>query len=911
LETQLVSFQELPSRLPSGIFVSSADVAVQFGALPRLGPAAIARAEQGILALAHASSVEVGTGHGVFVCDREQLDACVRGSVAGADAGDAAVACRRCLQKPSVAAMRGAGAVLPGPRLSGYAEGSAGEWVLTDSAFHVGAEACLALVAVAAAHPRAFAGVEVCAYGDLMQPMGEDADAGYLGRTDHVASMRSGADTSSADVSQKVREAETKLRRARELLARTMRGRPLLALPLVPSRFVHVGTMPELLQHCARDDDVLAAFPAPSAGIALGTWDVEKMDPPGTSRMPSVGADGVWGAAPGVGVGSCLLASRVGRGARVGAGSLVAHCDLGRLTVVGEGCLLHDVDLPHGARVPPGTFLHCVPLGAAAAAAAGLGSPRKSRDRDPLSGPRERPERRRRLLDLRRALRGGRGEEAREEHAVRRAGGGGGGAAGAGPGGGRRRLGGGRGEDHHAGARVPRRRHRRGGRRPRRWISSPGCGEGRRGRRRRAWRKEKEKPGAARLSVSISEALRTLAAHGPAVRRREALRGRVIGHAVGMLLAKDTPVEQWRARAPPLRAYRAREARAVCARAELCAPAGDKSAGLAVGRVALALASSDEETREAEAIARRALRDAVVAPFVRASAPLFGRRSVGESASETHAAERAVLGSRRVPGAAQPGGRVDGHAPVLPGARGLGVARRRAHRGKRRGIELRRERLHRARAAPPPRRGDGFGDDGFGGAGRRATGHGRGARRGGAVGDRRVDARAPAARRPHARVRAAASRRVPRGVPRGCAARGWPTGRRQTAPGPRRRAGGVHGDKRRGPRGARARGPAPRLGARRELRAGARAAARAARGRDAPPVGPGGARAGREVGGEVRSARRGRRRRRRRSGDGGARGDGDALGARRVQRRACGGADDDHRGGDGRTRSAARWRARG
>ena len=114
LETQLVSFQELPSRLPSGIFVSSADVAVQFGALPRLGPAAIARAEQGILALAHASSVEVGTGHGVFVCDREQLDACVRGAVAGADAGaaagDAAVACRRCLQKPSVAAMRASSA---------------------------------------------------------------------------------------------------------------------------------------------------------------------------------------------------------------------------------------------------------------------------------------------------------------------------------------------------------------------------------------------------------------------------------------------------------------------------------------------------------------------------------------------------------------------------------------------------------------------------------------------------------------------------------------------------------------------------------------------------------------------------------------------------------------------------------
>ena len=42
------------------------------------------------------------------------------------------------------------------------------------------------------------------------------------------------------------------------------------------------------------------------------------------------------------------------------------------MTVVGEGCLLHDVDVPKGSVVPPGTFLHCVPLGGAAAAAAGI-----------------------------------------------------------------------------------------------------------------------------------------------------------------------------------------------------------------------------------------------------------------------------------------------------------------------------------------------------------------------------------------------------------------------------------------------------------------------------------------------------------------------------------------------------------
>ena len=781
-----MSFQELPSRLPNGIFVSSADVAVQFGALPRLGPDAIARAREGILALAHASSVEVGTGHGVFVCEREQLDARVRAADAvvgdaDADAGDAseqnaadsfaAVACRRCLQKPSVAAMRAAGAVLPGPGWRGTG-GSAGEWVLTDSAFHVGADACSALVAVAAAHPRAFAGVEVCAYGDLMQPMGKDADTSYLGRTDHVASVSSGAERKGASDEKRAAEAEntvTKLRRARELLAETMRGRPLLALPLVPSRFVHVGTMPELLQHCVRDDDVLAAFPSPSAGIALGTWDVEKMDPAGTQRMPSVGADGVWGSAPGVGVGSCFLASRVGRGARVGAGSLLVHCDLGRQTVVGEGCLLHDVDLPHGARVPPGTFLHCVPLVAAAAAAAGV-PPRASSARDPSND-----------------LSGGGAcwtcialsvdDEVKKpgkstlcgvpvETAAARLG-----------------------LDPAEGDVVWAEGEARTTTLARVFPVGATAAEAASAaldliaRVRQKTSAAREKKIAARLSVSISEALRSLAAHGAAVRRREALRGRVIGHTVGMLLAKDTPVEQWRVRAPPLRACRVREAREVCARAELCSPAArsaeeEKGAARASTRQARARPRRARARvigrRDARGGGDRARRVArhdrrAVRPRERASvreAKPFGRRrrsrasgDVGRKKRTDKNVSRAVRSSRRVPGAAQPGGRVDGHAPLLPRARGRGASRRRAHGGERRWFELRR------RQALPPHRRDGFGAHGWLRAGRRSAGHGRRARRGGADRDRRVDARAPATRRPHARVRAPESRGVSRGVP--------------------------------------------------------------------------------------------------------------------------------------------------
>ena len=595
-----MSFQELPSRLPSGIFVSSADVAVQFGALPRLGPAAIARAEQGILALAHASSVEVGTGHGVFVCDREQLDACVRSAVAGADAGDAPSRAGGACKNPPSRRCAAAGAALPGPRLSGYAEGSAGEWVLTDSAFHVGAEACLALVAVAAAHPRAFAGVEVCAYGDLMQPMGEDADSGYLGRTDHVASMRSGADTSSADVSQKLREAETKLRRARELLAQTMRGRPLLALPLVPSRFVHVGTMPELLQHCARDDDVLAAFPAPSAGIALGTWDVEKMDPPGTSRMPSVGADGVWGAAPGVGVGSCLMASRVGSGARASARAASSRT----ATWAGR---------PSWARAACCTTWTCRTRARPAGHLPALRAARRRRRRrrgpglaEEVAGrlrPRERPERRRRLLDLRRALRGGRGEEAREEHAVRV-------------------------PVEAAAVRLGLDPAEEGGVV---WAE----GEARTTTLARVFPVAATAAEAASAALDLVARVRRGTARQATARprkKRKARRRALVGvHLGGAARAggaraggaaprrasrpasSATPWAcSWRrtrrwssgARARSLRACRVREG-ARCARArELCAPAGTKARGWRSRRVALALASSDEETSEAEAIAR-------------------------------------------------------------------------------------------------------------------------------------------------------------------------------------------------------------------------------------------------------------------------------------------------------------------
>ena len=395
LEAQLVYLQELPASLPPGVFISAADVVLQMPALAPLDETTAERASHGILALGHASTVATGRSHGVFVCDRHELVELIRRSAddesrdkenaepidknqtAARYAG--VIECVRCLQKPSDAEMRAANAVLPTPAGMGLPGGGGGEWVLTDSAYHLGWRMCDALVKLAASHPEALGGVEICAYGDFMQPMGRDPDpsAAYMKRVDHVASVTSVTNVTASGSGSRSMDSSThkgdRLRRARELVAACVAGKPLLIRPMLPSRFVHVGTMPELLEHTAVDSNVLAAYPAAHAGTHLGTWDSGMMDAAGFgASRKSIGADGVWGSGRSSGPGACMLASHVAMGARVGAGSLVAHCDVGALATVGSGCLLHDVDLPAGVVVPAGVFMHCVPLNEAAAAGAGV-----------------------------------------------------------------------------------------------------------------------------------------------------------------------------------------------------------------------------------------------------------------------------------------------------------------------------------------------------------------------------------------------------------------------------------------------------------------------------------------------------------------------------------------------------------
>ena len=75
LEAQLVNFVDLVTQLPPGVFVSSADVALQFGDTPALSDETREKASWGILALGHVGDLKTGEQHGVFACDRESLRA--------------------------------------------------------------------------------------------------------------------------------------------------------------------------------------------------------------------------------------------------------------------------------------------------------------------------------------------------------------------------------------------------------------------------------------------------------------------------------------------------------------------------------------------------------------------------------------------------------------------------------------------------------------------------------------------------------------------------------------------------------------------------------------------------------------------------------------------------------------------
>jgi len=324
LEAQLVQLTPLAKTLPPGIFVSSADVFLEYDdAQGKFDDETYASMQRGITALGHPSSVAIGEEHGVFACDADEVRERVRAMRAGEPL--APLDCRKCLQKPSEEEMRKNGCVM-----RGY-EADDDEWVLTDSCFHIGVDALEALIELDETKRDVLAGCEICAYGDFMQPLGKDADTSYLDRVEHLASVTSTT----------VNEKEARLRNARRAVADALHGRPLVIIPLLPSRFIHLGTIPEFLYHTTKDAQCLRALPAPSIPVRIAA--VAEAD----FRQPED---------------SAIMSCRMRAGTTIGSGSCLVSCDVGNDVTIGGNCALYGVTLTAGMKVASNTFMYTLPV---------------------------------------------------------------------------------------------------------------------------------------------------------------------------------------------------------------------------------------------------------------------------------------------------------------------------------------------------------------------------------------------------------------------------------------------------------------------------------------------------------------------------------------------------------------------
>ena len=183
LDLKLALYLPFLAAMQPGVFVTASDdIEVKTPPSPRycpplqvfcLSPGLTGGQGETITALAHPSSLYIGTTHGVYVLGQ--------GEGGGEPQGDGEgtlqdlTTCREVLQKPSVDLMRSRGAVL---------QRDGQETVYSDSAFWFHAATTRKLVSL---HSRlAPLTSELCIYGDLLTCLGEREDKDYVAKLHSV-----------------------------------------------------------------------------------------------------------------------------------------------------------------------------------------------------------------------------------------------------------------------------------------------------------------------------------------------------------------------------------------------------------------------------------------------------------------------------------------------------------------------------------------------------------------------------------------------------------------------------------------------------------------------------------------------------------------------------------------------------
>uniref|UniRef100_H0XJM5 Fucose-1-phosphate guanylyltransferase n=2 Tax=Otolemur garnettii TaxID=30611 RepID=H0XJM5_OTOGA len=309
LELKLAMYIDFPSHMNPGILVTCADDIELYS----IGKSEFIRFDKpGFTALAHPSSLTVGTTHGVFVL--EPFDYLEHRDL---EYGS----CHRFLHKPSIEKMYQLNAVC---RPGGFCQqDSAGgdsaylklgsDYVYTDSLFYMDHKSAKKLLAFY--EEIGTLNCEIDAYGDFLQALGPGATVEYTRNTSNVT------------------KEESELVDVRQRIFHLLKGTSLNVVVLNNSKFYHIGTTEEYLFHFTSDSSLKSELDLQSVTFSI---------------FPDISEHSGK---------TCIIQSILDSGCSLAPGSVVEYSRLGPDVSVGENCIISGSCIPAEAVLPARSFL--------------------------------------------------------------------------------------------------------------------------------------------------------------------------------------------------------------------------------------------------------------------------------------------------------------------------------------------------------------------------------------------------------------------------------------------------------------------------------------------------------------------------------------------------------------------------
>nr|XP_033771859.1 fucose-1-phosphate guanylyltransferase isoform X9 [Geotrypetes seraphini] len=311
LEVKLATYIDFPTHMVPGVLVTCADDIELYST----GTDHLRFEKPGITALAHPSSLSIGTTHGVFVLEptlsSEYQELEYR-------------SCRRFLHKPNIEKMHQSGAVCIQNNFVStgdcdHARRLDSEIVYTDSLFYMDYKTAKLLLSYFKEEGTLCC--EIDAYGDFLQALGHEATQEYTTDTSNVT------------------KEEAQLIEVREKIFFLLKGTPFNVIVLNNSKFYHIGTTQEYLYHLTSNMKLKSELNMQSKTFSVFPAEAENCD----ER-------------------ACIIQSILDSNCSIAPGSVVEYSRLGPHVSVGENSIISNSCLAATVDLLPNSFVSSLSL---------------------------------------------------------------------------------------------------------------------------------------------------------------------------------------------------------------------------------------------------------------------------------------------------------------------------------------------------------------------------------------------------------------------------------------------------------------------------------------------------------------------------------------------------------------------